>query len=83
MFNSTADRDTVLRAAKHLKGWTAFNRVRITHFLTKDELVKDKAIREQCNKLNEDAEATDQGKKPFIVINGTIISVQAGGKFSR
>ena len=36
-----------------------------------------------CKKLNVDAGASDIGKKPFIVINGQIMAVQADGKLSR
>ena len=59
VLNSVANKDTVLRAAKHLKGSKTFTRIRVVRILTKDELVKDKAIRNSAKKPNEDAEATD------------------------
>ena len=59
VLNSAANGDSVQRAAKHLKGSKTFIRVRAALFLTQDKLFKDKARREQCKKLNEDAGATD------------------------
>ena len=76
IFGNATDRESVLGAAKKLKGHTLFGKVRISRFLSDDEMSKLKETRTQCKQMNEGVE----GQKPYIVINGRIMKKQPDGK---
>ena len=80
VFNNTSNRDAVLRAAKNLKGHKKFNNIRRARFLTKNEIEKDREARAQYKQLNNAAGVCASGKKPFIVINGRIMTRTKEGK---
>jgi hypothetical protein len=81
VFDSVCDRDAVLRAAKNLKGHGTYGKLRLSRFLSAEEMEKVKEARARCKQLNDAASTTEAGKKPYFVINGKIVSRGADGKF--
>jgi hypothetical protein len=78
MFNSTSDRDMVLRATKNLKASEGFKNLRVGRFRSKDEMEKEKEVRAQCKQLNDGAKVDSTGKKPYVVIDGKIMVAHNG-----
>jgi hypothetical protein len=79
IFSSEDDKYMVLRAARHLKDDHAFRYVRISKYLSSDEMTKLKATRAVCDKLNKDA-GCHTSRKQYIVIDGGIKVRGSDGK---
>ncbi len=77
IFSKSSDKNSVLSAAKNLKGNIAFGKVRISRFLSSDELTQLKQTRVQCTQLNDKSGSAD---KRFVVINGKIMTKGSDGK---
>ena len=69
----------VLRAARHLKNDQAFRNVRISKYLSSEEMIKLKATRAACDKLNKDA-GCHSSPKQYIVIDDEIKVRSSDGK---
>jgi hypothetical protein len=79
IFSSEDDKYMVLRAARHLKDDQAFRNVRISKYLSSEEMIKLKATRAACDKLNKDA-GCHSSPKQYIVIDGEIKVRGSDGK---
>ena len=70
IFSNTVDKNRVLGAAKSLKVHAIFKKVRVSKFLSHEEMDKLKSIRAQCKQLNDEA----NGSSKYIVINSRIMT---------
>lgn len=57
--------------------------MRISKFLTSDEMAILTKTRAQCKQLNDATGVKEAGKRPYVVINGQIMLRDADGKLSR
>ena len=77
---SKYERSSLLSAASKLKEDPRTASIRIAPWLQKDEFDKVKALREHCKQLNSSAAPTADGRKPFFVISGKLMTRNANGK---
>ena len=80
-FQSKYERSSLLSAASKLKEDPRTASIRIAPWLQKDEFDKVKALREHCKQLkNSSAAPIADGRKPFFVISGKLMTRNANGK---
>ena len=77
---SRYERSSLLSAASKLKEDPRTASIRIAPWLQKNEFDKVKALREHCKQLNSSAAPTADGRKPFFVISGKLMTRNANGK---
>ncbi len=77
---SAADRNYVLASSKYIKNINTAPKVSFGKWLSRDELVKVKAIREKCIELNSRATPLQDGRQPYVVRNGRLMSRDSNGK---
>ncbi len=77
ILSKPSDRSLVLLSAKKLKGHKSFSKVRISKYLSGEELDRLKQTRTQCKQLNDSSSSVE---KKFVVINGKIMTKAADGK---
>ena len=70
----------ILSNIRRLKDDAYYTGVKISKWLSAEELRELKSLRQRCNKLNEVSVAGNQMQKKFVVISGKIMVRSANGK---
>lgn len=80
---SKYDRDTLLASAYCLRQFRDCRHIRISRWLSKEEMEKIKVIRNQCANLNKESGKTSRGNLPYVVVSGYIMKRMEDGKLRR
>jgi hypothetical protein len=77
---SISDRDDLLSAVKGIKRFPQIAHLRVSKWMQPDELKKIKLLRQQCFRLNQREPVLADGRVPYVVISGRLMSRLSSGK---
>ena len=73
------DRDELLSSASQLMKSVLTKHIRISAWLSREDMAKVRSLREHCKVLNDSAPANDKEIKPYVVISGRLMTRDKNG----